>query len=32
MGIGSPAKATRAMAQEGSFDAKDQVWANPTVH
>ena len=32
MGIGSAAEAKREMAQKGSFDAKDWVWANLTVH
>ena len=32
MGVGSAAEAKRAMALGGSFDAKDRVWANPTVH
>ena len=31
MGIGYAAEAKRAMAQGGSFNAKDRMWANPTV-
>ena len=32
MGIDSAAEAKMAIALGGSFDAKDRVWANPTVH